>query len=142
MYPRRMVDDARPVVFAPNGYRETVCGNCQEQAVLNEHNVCAKCMTWHCPCCVRQLEKTKPMIEKSLTLSTGHMPSTRPDFRKLRFGEHDFGYILFVAAVVDLDKEVPGWLRPIYAEALDLECTTVNFDSDASEIDRFKLYEW
>jgi hypothetical protein len=84
----------------------------------------------------------KAMIEKSLTLSTAHMPSHAPDFKSVRSADHEYGYILFVADVEDLAQSVPQWLRPIYSEALMHSCSTINFDCDANQESRFASYEW
>jgi len=82
------------------------------------------------------------MIEKALTLSTAHMPDEEPDFGSIRVAPHQYGFIIFVADIDELALHVPQWLRPLYMEALNYECTLINFDADVSQDDRFKTYEW
>lgn len=80
-------------------------------------------------------------IEKSLALSTAHAPSSRPDFGNMRVAEHKYGWIVFVT------KPDPGiyygaWLNPILELALKENCTLINFDADADEVDGLKVYDW
>lgn len=80
------------------------------------------------------------MIEKSFTISTAHAPSEHPDFGSLRVTEHEYGWIVFVAA--SPTDDTPEWLRSIVDVALLSECTLINFDRDVHEDERFKSYNW
>jgi hypothetical protein len=52
----------------------------------------------------------KEMINKILSLSTGHMPNRDPDFGQFRVTDTKYGYIVWLCE----DWEYcPGWLLPI-----------------------------
>jgi hypothetical protein len=77
-------------------------------------------------------------VENSLTISTAHVPSPSPDFGRERVVEHDYGWIVFVS----LEGDAPSWLRPILSLAIENECTIVNFDQAATELDNLRTYDW
>lgn len=78
------------------------------------------------------------MIEKTLVLSTAHVPN----YSKIYFGDirnttHDYGWVVFVCP--DIEKcKVPGWLRDIHEYALYNECSFIVFDVDAAVHPEFK----
>lgn len=97
-------------------------------------------------------------IEKSLVLSTAHLKeetmesiSTYKDF-PLRVQEHDHGLIVFLnLAKSDYEYELEdNWYLTndmeeflhIVRVARQYECSTINFDSAASESSQFETFEW
>lgn len=99
----------------------------------------------------------EPMIEKSLTLSTTHVPRNSPgslklfDFGNLTVGRHKYGWIVMVP-ISDVDElenlraseymDIPEWLMPILKLAARNGCTTINFDRDARKLDGLETYDW
>jgi hypothetical protein len=82
---------------------------------------------------------SKPFIEKVLSLSTAHMPSTNPDFSGLRYVKHKTGYIAFVAEY----PVVPDWLTPVISLAYRNNCTLILFDRDiAEDEDLLPVWDW
>lgn len=86
-------------------------------------------------------EEALGYIEKVMALSTGHMPSSKPDFSQLRIVEHKYGLIVFVSGT-PVEEAVPEWLRLIYAAAIEQECTLIMFDRDCNEEPAFTIYDW
>lgn len=78
-------------------------------------------------------------IERILTLSTAHAPGPNPEFGDVRTADHEYGWIVFVAAGID---EGADWLRPILMIAWQGECTLILFDQDASTLDGVQVYDW
>jgi len=79
------------------------------------------------------------MIEKTLTLSTAHMPCNEPDFGDLRYESHEFGYIVFFCT---FSSKTPDWLRTITEYCSATNCTLINFDCDADIVPQFQAYDW
>lgn len=76
-------------------------------------------------------------LEKVLALSTAHMPCEKPDFGDSRVVSHEYGFILFCAAV-----EGPAWLAPILRAAGKSGCTLILFDRDGVEFTEFETWDW
>ena len=77
------------------------------------------------------------MIEKVLTLSTGHLPCDKPDFGRACGFKFDSGYAVFV-----IECEIPQWLAPVMDTALSNDCILILFDRDAAIKEEFRQYEW
>lgn len=71
------------------------------------------------------------VFEKTLVLSTAHMPESDPDFGSVRNIEHEYGFIAFVADK-DLEENSPRWIVEVMNFARANDCSMVNFDRDAS----------
>jgi hypothetical protein len=89
-------------------------------------------------------------IEKSLVLSTGHMPDphtasknlrTPELFVNMRHSEHEHGWIVFISKD-PYWTEVPHWLKPIYTLAILEGCSIINFDQDAEVLDCLQTWDW
>jgi len=83
-------------------------------------------------------EASQEGIERLVSLSTGHMPSTKPEWGDLRVVEHEYGYVVFV----NEQAEAPEWCQPIMEWALAMEATLVLFDNAAPTLARFRRWEW
>jgi hypothetical protein len=85
-------------------------------------------------------------IRKLLELSTGNMPSSKPDFGTLHVLDFEEGYAVFVVEQElyesMYDGLVPDWFKPINAAAKEEDCLFVLFDRDADVDDRFPEYDW
>jgi hypothetical protein len=79
------------------------------------------------------------MFEKTLTLSTAHLPSTDPNFGAHRAVEWELGYFVFVTPVT---KETPAWLRPIMRLGVDARCALILFDRDGEVNSAYRAYDW
>ena len=77
------------------------------------------------------------MIEKTLTLSTLHVPPA-PSLGSVRVANHRYGWIVFVAQ----DSDVPNWLAPIYKMAQENKCSLINFDADAQQVPSLETHDW
>ena len=85
------------------------------------------------------------MIEKMLSLSTCHMPSSNADLYdeklpsfKPREVTHQYGRIVFVSSMVCCSE----WFKPIMRMAHANNCTVILFDSACPKVDSFKTYDW
>lgn len=82
-------------------------------------------------------------IEKTLVLSTTHMPEDDPDFGESRVTEHDYGWIVFLQTDNDLLlEESPEWLVPVIEFALENDCSMINFDRDGITVEDLPTWEW
>jgi len=88
------------------------------------------------------VQASTDFVEKVLMLSTSHMPSGEPEFGDIRYVEHEYGWIVFVAADDDEEEKWPEWLRPILRLANQLEASHINFDTDAMQLPGLQLYDW
>lgn len=75
-----------------------------------------------------------------LELSTGHAPSSVPDFGVSRFESHEYGWVVWVSEMIE--SGTPEWFRPILAEAIKRKCVMILFDESAPYFDGFKTYDW
>lgn len=83
-------------------------------------------------------ETSQEGIEKIISLSTAHMPSTSPEWGDLRVVKHEYGFVVFV----DEEADTPEWARPIMEWALAMEATLVLFDNAAAQVARFQKWSW
>jgi len=86
----------------------------------------------------------KRCIEKVMTLSTGHMPESEPDFGTLRAVPFEFGYIVWVNTY-DLEDEtdrMPEWLMNAWHLAKSEGCTLIMFDRDVEHIEGLPKWDW
>lgn len=81
------------------------------------------------------------MIEKILTLSTGHMPNPEPDFGKFRTVGHEYGAMVFLTALED-GEGVPEWMLPICRAAEENGCVAILFDRDVPVEETFPSFDW
>jgi len=94
------------------------------------------------------------MIEKILTLSTGHVnpnniidafligadqTSDVLDTGALRSASHEYGWLVFVYPEC---PDVPEWLQAIHSRAVAEGCTVILFDNGAEVSDEFEQYDW
>ena len=87
----------------------------------------------------------KDQVATMLDLTTGHMPSSDPDFGGMRHVSHEYGFIVFVNGDTDIDKDtagVPEWIKPAYLLAQKYDCILINFDRDGDQIEGIPSWEW
>lgn len=96
------------------------------------------------------------MDEKLLSLSTVHMPSSTPDWCKVRAHQYEEGFIVWVverddnypAQFVRMFRDyveqaiVPEWLSKIMEDAYREGYTLIKFDCDDPVRSRYKKYDW
>jgi len=84
-------------------------------------------------------------VATMLDLTTGHMPSSDPDFSGMRHVSHEYGFIVFVNGDTDIDEDtsgVPDWIKPAYLLAQKHDCILINFDRDGDQIEDLPTWEW
>jgi hypothetical protein len=78
-----------------------------------------------------------------LDLSTAHVPGPDPDFGDVRTADHTHGWVVFVApGLPKFTRSFPDWLLPVWNKAVELECTLINFDTDAECCEDFPTFDW
>ena len=87
-------------------------------------------------------------IEKTLVLSTAHMPESHPDFGELRASPHEYGYIVFLLsshpspeASGNLER-APDWIKPAILLADNNGCNYINFDRDGYKMPILPTFDW
>ena len=81
--------------------------------------------------------------ERTLVLSTAHMPAAKPFFGCVRSVEHEYGFVVFMP--VDnpqLAGWPPKWLQPIIEIARSLACSFIVFDRDAETYHALRTWDW
>ena len=101
----------------------------------------AAMMAWNLAAKTVKERSEQPGIEKVLTLSTAHMPSTKPDFGSLRVVEFQYGYVMWPVEVGD-GAGIPKWLLPIIGLANKEECTLVLFEAGVPAREDLTQWEW
>lgn len=88
------------------------------------------------------LEANRANVRHLLDVATAHVPSRydiEQDFGSHRAVIHDHGWIVYVGS--GPNDETPEWLRPILELAQRLDCTVIDFDEDADELDGVAIYD-
>ena len=77
-------------------------------------------------------------FEKTLVLSTGHMPKSEPDFGELRATEHEYGWIVWLSDAATK----PDWIIPVIEYARKNSCSMIVYDRDAPNVAHLQLWDW
>jgi len=81
---------------------------------------------------------TTDHIENMLSLSTAHMPESKPDFGDVMVLDYEFGYLLFTT----YPEDVAAWLKPAMTLADQGECRLIKFDCDALKHPDLPTWDW
>jgi hypothetical protein len=87
-----------------------------------------------------------PEIERTLVLSTAHVPArllraNKLDLRHWRCQGHEHGFTVFLASKQDHEQPEVPWFQEVLPKARKMGCYYLNFDSDGSITPGFPIYE-
>lgn len=82
------------------------------------------------------------MVERCLDLSTGHCPSSEPDFGGLTILDYDEGWMVFLDSEVPLERISPDWMLPIIELARQHQVSLIRFDSMSEINTLLEVWDW